>query len=164
MININITGQRVCELGGGENPQLHPNVDCRAMPSVDIVADLEEPLPLPSNEFDFVLSKFVIEHMSWRKVKGFIGQIHRILKVGGKVCIIAPNLKEQARVLATKEVWDGSESCLVFGGQDHVGNFHKCGFSPEYLTKVFQDEGFSEVRVYPLSSCATDMVLEATKK
>jgi len=151
------------ELGGGESPQFHPNVDCRAMPSVDIVADLEEPLPLPSNEYDLVLSKFVIEHMSWRKVNGFIGQIHRILRTGGKVVIITANLKEQARVISTRDIWDGTESCLVFGGQDHVGNFHKCGFSPEYLTKVFRDEGFSDIRVYPLPTCSTDMVLEAIK-
>jgi predicted SAM-dependent methyltransferase len=154
---------KVCELGGGENPELHPNVDYRAMPSVDIVANLEEPLPLLSNDYDYVLSKFVIEHMSWRKVNGFIKEIHRILRVGGRVVIITANLKEQARLIATKEVWDGTESALVFGGQEYEGNYHKCGFSSELLVKLFREVGFSSVVAYPLPICLTDMILEGVK-
>ena len=154
---------KVCELGGGEFPVLHPNLDSRALPNVDIVANLEEPLPLPSNEYDLVLSKFSIEHLSWRKVNGFIREIYRIVKPEGKAQIITANLKEQARIIANKEVWDGTESNLIFGGQDHEGNYHKCGFSPEYIGRLFREAGFSKVVTYPLLNCATDLVLEAIK-
>jgi predicted SAM-dependent methyltransferase len=159
----------VVELGGGNSPRYcrkygnGVNVDVRLMETVDIVADFEKPLPLPSNEYDMVYSAFCIEHLSWRKVSGFVGEVYRILQTGGKVIIVTANLKEQAQVIATKEVWDGTESNLIFGGQDHEGNFHKNGFSPEYLERVFREAGFSKVIVYPLPTCSTDMVLEAQK-
>ena len=154
---------KAVELGGGSNPELHPNVDFRPMENVDIVANLEDPLPLPTNEYDLVLAKFLIEHLSWRKVKGFVSEVYRILQTGGKVIIVTANLKEQARLIATKQVWDGTESNLIFGGQDHEGNYHKCGFSPEYLERLFREAGFSKVVTYPLPRCSTDLVLEATK-
>lgn len=138
-------------------------MDSRILPTVDIVANLEEPLPLLSSEYDLVLAKYVIEHLSWRKVDGFILEVARIVKTGGKAVIVTANLLEQAKVLVSKAEWDGSESNLIFGGQDHEANYHKCGFSPAYLGKLFREAGFSIVTVYPLPGCVTDMILEGTK-
>ena len=151
------------ELGGGNYPQIHPNLDCRKLDNVDIVADFEKPLPLPNDEYDFVLSKFVLEHIGWRHAQDFICEIYRILKPNGRVIITTANLLEQAKQITSKLTWDGTESNLIFGGQDHEGNFHKCGFSPQYLEKCFRDAGFSKVITAPLLGCPTDMWLEATK-
>lgn len=160
---------KVCELGGGDQPTYcgrygnGVNVDVRAFDTVDVVANLEEPLPLPSEEYDLVFSKFAIEHLSWRKIGGFVAEVYRILKTGGNAVVITANLLEQAKVLVSKPVWDGSESNLIFGGQDHEGNYHKNGMSPEYAVRLFRKAGFSNILVQPLPGCATDMVINARK-
>ena len=159
----------ILELGGGNNPNFCKklnngiNIDKNAGETVDIVSSLEEPIPLPNECCDVVFSKFAIEHLSWRKVNGFIAEIFRVVKWGGKAIIITANLLEQTKVVASKKEWDGTESNLIFGGQDYPDNTHKCGFSPEYLMKLFHDVGFTQINVQSLPECKTDMILEAFK-
>jgi len=159
----------VVELGGGNKPTYCKrfgngmNIDCRAEELVDIVADLEKTLPLPDASCDHVISVYAIEHLSWRSIQGFISEIYRILKPSCRVIIVTANLLEQAKLIASKQNWDGTESNLIFGSQDYSENSHKCGFSPEYLEKCFKDAGFSKVITAPLLGCPTDLWLEATK-
>ena len=74
---------KVIELGGGANPQVHPNVDCRPCfdaqgnPTVDFQADFNKPLPIGSDEFDGVFSQFSLEHISWRNVPQFLKEVFR---------------------------------------------------------------------------------------
>lgn len=152
----------IIELGGGEKPSFRPNLDRRKNPNVDIVADLESPLPLKSEEFDLVYCQYAIEHISWRCLKRYIAEIHRILKPNGKAAIITANLFEQCKK-AINEEWTENTSCMIFGDQNYGENAHKCGFSPEYAVKLFRDAGFVYIKVAPLSFCATDMLIEVTK-
>lgn len=155
---------KVVELGGGENPRYRPNVDIRRLPTVDVIADFEKPLPLPSDEFDLVYSAYTIEHISWRRVKQFISEIYRILKPGGRAEIITANLLEQCRLIANSREWDEKFSCMIFGDQDYPENVHKCGFSPEYAARLFREAGFSRVEVKPHPNCSTDMIIIAYKE
>jgi len=156
-------------LGGGNCPAYSRklgtgiNVDVRAGENVDVVANFEEPLPLPSGEFRLVFSRFVLEHVSWRKLPQFISEIYRILKVGGKAIIITANLLEQAKVLVHKNVWDWNELCMVFGDQDYSENSHKSSLSPELAVRLFKSAGFGTVIVTSLQKCVTDMQIEVWK-
>lgn len=160
---------KVCELGGGQCPQFSKklgngiNLDVRAGENVDVIANFEEPLPLPSNEFDMVFSRFVLEHVSWRKLPQFISEIHRILKVGGKATIVTANLLEQARVLVNKSIWGLNDLCMIFGDLDYPENSHKSSMSPEFAIRLFKEAGFGKVEVESLPNCATDMTIQATK-
>ena len=157
-------GDKLIELGGGKQPLIRPNVDVRACPEVDIVADLGEPLSmLASNAYDGVFSRFAIEHISWRKVRGFISETHRILRPGGTAVFVTANLLEQARKLTQAHRWDDNLVGMVFGDNDYPENTHRCGFSPDYATTLMRQAGFLEVRVMPLPECPTDMVIEARK-
>jgi predicted SAM-dependent methyltransferase len=152
------------ELGGGENPQFRPNLDYREGPSVDYVADLSGPLPLPDNEFDGVFCAYALEHVSWRNVKAFLGEVLRILKEDRTAVFIIPNLLEQARVLVGKTAWEDQDICMIFGDQDYMpGNSHLCGFSPESAMRIFREVGFADVLVMPHPNCRTDMIVEAKK-
>jgi predicted SAM-dependent methyltransferase len=159
---------KVLELGGGDNPRFSKrigngiNVDVRASPQVDLLADFNKPLPFPSEEFDLVYSQFVIEHISWRNVQQFINELYRVLKADGKAVIITANLYEQCKK-AISEEWTQNTSCMIFGDLDYPENSHKCGFSPSYVEKLFKNAGFKSVAVQSLYSCATDMEIEATK-
>jgi glycosyltransferase involved in cell wall biosynthesis/predicted SAM-dependent methyltransferase len=139
-------------------------VDIRAGPKVDIVADFEKPpLPLPDNGYDLVYSRYLIEHLSWRKVREFIREIYRILAPNGRAEIITANLLEQCRVVANSKEWDENFSTMIFGDQDYPENTHKSGLSPEYAVKLFREAGFESVEVQPLPECGTDMVIKAVK-
>jgi len=155
---------KVIEFGGGEKPLYHPNVDVRKLPNVDIIADFEQPLPLPDAEYDLVYSKFLIEHIPRRKVKQFIKEIYRILKPNGKAEITTANLLEQCKIVANSEEWDENFSCMLFGDQDYPENTHKVGFSPKYAVKLFTEAGFSKIEIKTHPNCATDMIIEAQKK
>lgn len=166
---------KVIELGGGSNPLVRPNVDVRQCyddqgnPTVDFTANFEEPLPIQDEEWDAVFSKFVIEHISWRKVRGFLREVFRILKWGGKVVFVTANTPAQIEWIKTHpEGWDGkpafkSFSCVLFGDQDYPDNAHKNFMSPELITGLLTEVGFVRVGVRAYGVAQTDMVVEANK-
>ena len=172
VVNI-IPGEKICELGGGSDPlfcrlrappgSAWHNVDIRPLPCVDIVADLESHLPIEDRTYDFIFSKYSIEHIGWRNVKSHISEMYRILNPGGRVLVITANLYEQCKKIASSSEWDENFSGMVFGGQDFGENAHKVGFSPEYISKLFADAGFVDIHVVPLPECITDMILQARK-
>lgn len=156
-------GQKLLEIGGANCPWIRPNLDVRKLDNVDIVADINETLPLPSNDLDGVFSKFAIEHISFRKVKAFIAELFRILKPGGTAVIVTANLLEQARTLTEATEWTDNLTEMIFGSNDYPENTHRCGGSPAYWTKLFQEVGFVKIITVPWWESKNDLVLEASK-
>jgi len=160
---------KIIELGGGACPRFRPNVDVRPLndangnPVVDIVADLSEPLPIQSDEWDGVFSHFCIEHISWRKVSGFIAEVFRILKPGGKAIVVTANTEAQMRKCLANPDWGDEESRIIFGDLDYAENSHKNSLNPRYATKLFQEAGFERVVIIPYGEIQTDMLIEAYK-
>lgn len=156
-------GQALLELGGGEKPVIRPNLDCRALPTVDIVADLNQPLPIESATYDGVFCSYVIEHVSWRKVREFVTETARILKPGGVAVFVAPNTKAQLKWALSREEWDEKIAQCIFGDQDYPENSHRAAFSPDYAIALFREAGFGDVVVIPHGELRTDMIIEAKK-
>lgn len=163
-------GDKVLELGGGDRAQFHPNLDVREGPGVDIVADLNEPLPIDSESYDGVFSQFLMEHLRLSKVRGFISEIHRILKPGGTAVIITANLLEQAKALIEREEWNDDLITMVFGGNpDYPENYHHSSMSPQYAIKLFKEAGFNSITIYEhpvaiaIMGRSTDMIIQAQK-
>ena len=173
-----LPGHKWVELGGGARPLVHPqcmggpdiNIDVRVThdeqgrQTVDFAADFNEPLPIQSDEFDALISQFCLEHLSWRKVKGFIQESFRVLRPGAKAVFITANTEAQMRwVLDRLPLWDDHSSCILFGDMDYPENSHKNALSPAYATKLFQKAGFEKITVTPYGEYSTDMVIEAIK-
>ena len=155
---------KVLEVGGGDKPYFRPNLDCRPMPTVDIVCDLSEVWPIESESYDGVFSQYILEHVSWRRISLLMSEIHRILKPNGVSCNITANLLEQCK-LAIKWFEEGKGwevSQMLFGDQDYPENSHKNGFSPAYAIKLFREAGFHEVTIFE-HPCPTDMIIQARK-
>jgi ubiquinone/menaquinone biosynthesis C-methylase UbiE len=53
------------------------------------IVDLEKKLPFKNNIYDYVVCKFVFEHIM--NINGLIFEIYRILKPGGKVIVLTDN-------------------------------------------------------------------------
>lgn len=160
---------KVLELGGGGNPQFQPNVDVRychdadGRPTVAFTADFDKPLPIASDEWDIVFSRYAIEHVAWRSVRTFVEEIYRILKPGGTAVIITADAQAQMRWALAQPIWDERISQCIGGDQDYPDNSHKTFFSPTWACNLFRQVGFKRVIVYPHGALATDMVIEAYK-
>lgn len=153
---------KVIELGGGDAPLFLPNVDVRPGPRTSFTADFEAPLPITSDEWDGVLCRYAIEHLSWRKVPGFVGEIHRILKPGGVAVVITANAEAQMR-WALAQDWDERVSQCLGGDQDYPENTHRTFFNPAWISRLFLAAGFARVTVLPHGELGTDMIVEAAK-
>ena len=167
-LHVDAPDARIIELGGGAMPQWHPNVDVRycfdadGNPTVDFTADFGQPLPISSDEWDIVFSRYAIEHISWRLVGGFVSEVFRILKPGGSAVIITANAEAQMR-WALAQDWDQRVSQCLCGDLDYPDNSHKTFFNPTWAARLFREAGFSRVLVYPHGTLGTDMAIEAVK-
>jgi len=150
----------VLEIGGGGNPMHRPNMDIRPGPTVDIVADLNKKFPIDDASYSYVYCAYMIEHLSWRSIGGFLSEVKRILKPGGSAMFITANLLEQCRKAVQTEVWDENIPGMIFGGQDYPENSHRAGFSPAYAITLFYNAGFKDILVSPHPNCKTDMIIE----
>ena len=159
---------RVIELGGGSSPQWHPNVDVRqcfdsaGQSTVDFTADFDRALPILSDEWDFVFSRYAIEHISWRRVGVFVAEVFRILKPGGSAVVITADAEAQMRWALARD-WDERVSQCLCGDLDYPENSHKTFFNPTWAARLFREAGFSRVVVSPHGDLRTDMVIEAMK-
>jgi predicted SAM-dependent methyltransferase len=164
-------GAKVLELGGGE--QRHSaatcNVDIRPGPGVDFSADFNAPLPLKDDEWDLIICQYCLEHLSWRKVRPFLKEVHRILKAGGHVIFTVPNTEAQiAWAKAHPNGWDGRDafdsiSGVLYGDQDYSDNTHKIYMSPAIAQTLFTEAGFTNVLTQAYGERDTDLAIRANK-
>lgn len=165
-------GEKLLELGGGDNP--HPacecNVDVRPGPKVHFSCDFNGPLPMQDSEWDGVLCQYALEHVSFRAIPGFLKEVLRILKPGGKAVFVVPNTEQQLQwIIKNPDGWDGKKtfeaaSELLYGSQDYPENSHKAWLCPDTATDLFRGAGFNSVNVQPFNERGTDMIVEAVKK
>lgn len=177
-------GETYLELGGGSRPMLHPRcmggndvaVDVRmcfneqGQQTVDFEANFNNLMPeIGTGDFDGVFGHFCMEHVSFRKIPQFLGEVYRVLKPGGRAVFCIPDTRAQIRwLLSNPQGWDGkdafeSASEMFFGSQDYDENAHKAYFDPEVAKKLFTDAGFISVNTTPYGARDTDMCVEAYK-
>lgn len=79
---------------------IHPgwiNLDCAALPGVDVVHDLKNlPLPFADGSVDYVLAKDVLEHVDYILL---LRDLHRILRQGGTLEIRVPHFTSAANFI-----------------------------------------------------------------
>ena len=94
-----------------------------------------------ANSIDEIVASDVIEHISHRHVKKVLQMWISILKPGGKIYIKTPDVVKQLECF-TNGTWNVELfSYMVFGGQETPGNFHKCTFTIDYLSKLLESYG-----------------------
>lgn len=82
---------KILDVGCGANK--HPGaigLDNNPRTKADVLHDLGQfPYPFPDNEFDLIVSNHVVEHVP--DAMGFITELHRITKPGGRIRLLAPH-------------------------------------------------------------------------
>lgn len=82
---------KVVDIGCGDNKQTPKavGIDIIDIPEVDIVADLEEGLPLPDNFADHIFAVHILEHIN--NLVDLMNEVHRVLKPYGVLHVMVPN-------------------------------------------------------------------------
>ncbi|HET6893247.1 MAG TPA: class I SAM-dependent methyltransferase [Pyrinomonadaceae bacterium] len=88
---ISQSGKRILDVGCGQNK--YPGavgIDSNPRTQADVIHDLGvTPYPFAENEFDEIICRHVIEHVP--DVMGFVTELHRITKPGGRIKIVTPH-------------------------------------------------------------------------
>jgi predicted SAM-dependent methyltransferase len=121
-----------------------------------VLHDLTEPLPWPDASADFIYSSHTLEHLRREDGARLIGDCHRVLKPGGVLRIVVPDLRscvdaytsgsvpceefvESLMVLASK---GASWKQKLLGALDD-GHLHKCMYDTPGLVRILTKAGFS---------------------
>jgi predicted SAM-dependent methyltransferase len=74
------------------------NLDYRWVPGVDVVWDLMNPLPFPSNRFSGIFTEHCLEHFDEASLRKTLGELFRILRPSGRLRVVVPCLEAHARL------------------------------------------------------------------
>jgi predicted SAM-dependent methyltransferase len=141
------------DIGAGASPKIgYLSVDLFAKADIqDDVTTLEK---FKDNSVDVVNTNHLLEHLNFNDVPRAIGQVYRVLKPNGHWTIEVPDLiwviKDFLNTAEDRR-W-GWKIQTIFGLQNHQGEFHKTGFSPERLGRLLKDAGFVRITIDPVFS------------
>jgi len=108
----------------------------------DIKADMWK-VPLEDESVEEIFSRHALEHVPMAKVNETLKEWYRLLVPGGKVVLLVPNMDYIARFWLThKPDEHGWAEAILFGNQEHEGEYHKSAFTPLGLQGDLQNAGF----------------------
>ena len=139
--------KHVLEIGGGINPLPFKriNMDILDHMKVDIKHNLEDiPYPFEDNSFNTIIGLYIIEHISWRKIRIVLEELYRILNYNGTMILTTSNLLEQAKYILRYGVSQHTVE-MVYGSQEYpdYAGVHKTSFSPAYIETILSNIGFT---------------------
>lgn len=134
-LNVGFGGRKI-EIEGYEVI----NLDIRNDVGADIVCDGKK-LPFEQDTIDLIYCSHFLEHISRIELYELMQNWRMVLKPGGKLLIIVPDLE-----VACIEVLSGTTNPATFdilwGAQNYPENFHKSGFNKNGLIAFLKKYGF----------------------
>ncbi|SEB00358.1 hypothetical protein [Variovorax sp. YR216] len=123
------------------------NVDRRALPGVDLVAEIDN-LPFQDGEISEIHSAHVLEHFPQEQLRrSLLPYWQGLLRTGGTLRAVVPDAEAMMDHYSRGEYPYQSLREVTFGGQDYEGDFHFNMFTPASLTELLEEAGFKNVRV-----------------
>lgn len=145
--------------------------DLRRAPGVDLVADLERPLPFRDAAFDEVFSLEFIEHVPHPDLPRVLRECRRVLAPGGRWLSGCPDIEVLASWFALQcdcvDGWQADPKCKACGGKARIspsrwlksvfgnqedygdrrrGDTHKNGLWFARLKALLEEAGFGDIR------------------
>ena len=107
---------------------------------IDIKAYMWE-LPFKENSLDSLLSFDSLEHISKYQVIPTLREWRRVLKQGGHLVIVVPDFIQVMKefIIEPDINW---RLDTIFGTQLHEGEFHKTGFTVQFIQEYLFESGF----------------------
>jgi predicted SAM-dependent methyltransferase len=139
--------------------------------------DLRLGIPADNNSLDLVYHSHMLEHLSYQEGIIFIRECYRVLKLGGKMRILVPDLELWINAYINNNSFffeqyrrDGGidkeiyvTKAAVFMGMLH-NHDHKCGYDFESLKWMVEHVGFSDIKrtLYASSDIEDIEIIEST--
>lgn len=123
------------------------NVDRRALPGVDVVAEVDQ-LPFAKGEVAEICSAHLLEHFPLEQLRReLLPYWVSLLRADGVLRAIVPDGANMARAFVSEEYSFETLRQVTFGGQDYDGDFHYNMFSVESLSQLLREAGFTRIDV-----------------
>lgn len=124
------------------------NVDHRAIEGVDVVADVLD-MPFSNNSLEEIFAAHLAEHFIERDFARVIQYWYGLLKNGGQIRLVVPNIEAMSRGYASGSVtWDQLRA-VSLGGQDYASDYHFNHFSVDsmrnFITRSLPEAEFSVI-------------------
>jgi SAM-dependent methyltransferase len=129
--------------------------------SADIQAPMWE-LPFEDNSVDAIFTSHALEHVGKNDVPRALREWRRVLKPGCRAIIQVPDLEWCVRHwLAHQGPYGAWSLDIIFGNQNHEGEYHKTGFTELTLFSLLRQAGFLPLSIERIST-HSQMTLKAT--
>lgn len=123
------------------------NVDCRDLPGVNDVSNIQTLPQYHPNSVDLIYACHVLEHTGRLEYMDVLKRWYEILKPGAVLRVAVPDLEavfEHYSVHKDLRVHRG----LLYGGQTYPENYHYIGWDFKTLKEDLEQVGFTNIRRY----------------
>jgi predicted SAM-dependent methyltransferase len=114
-------------------------------------------LEYPENSVSKIYTSHLLEHFGLKEVQDALLEWYRALQPGGELIISVPDLlwaSEELIRLENEEpprspVFYNSKMIMeiIYGNQEHEGEFHKSGFTKNILEECLENAGFKNIKI-----------------
>jgi len=142
-------GEIRLDLGAGPAPAHgYVHVDAMAQHDIEIVANVLE-VPLPDESCAEVRASHLLEHLPFAAHEPMAKEIRRLLRRGGEVNLIVPNLADACERLVEARDAEGQARTFpdIFGSQMNQYEYHVSGWTAETMASWLESSGFEDVRL-----------------
>ena len=123
------------------------NVDRRALPGVDIVAEVDQ-LPFAAAEVQEIFSAHLLEHFPQEQLRRkLLPYYFGLIRNGGQFHAVVPDAEAMMREYAKGDYPYDTMREVLYGGQDYDGDFHFNMFTPASLSELLIEAGFVNPRI-----------------
>lgn len=154
---------------GGSRPEGWLNTDACRLPGV-VRMDATSPFPFEEGSFSYVYSEHMIEHVPFKKAKAMVGECYRVLKPGGMIRIVTPDLASLIK-LNQPSLNESQKEYLSFFYREFIGDDqpatpvgvlnaqfrmwgHQFLYDEATLRDLLADAGFSTIKRWPVGVSA----------
>lgn len=136
-------------LGGMEPRAGWKILNVQPGPGVDFVGTVTDLSPFADGSVAEIYASHVYEHVSYQgEVLAAFKEAHRVLVPGGKLMIGVPDLQVLLQLLNAPGLTFDQRFMvqrMIFGGQMDAHDYHKAGFTFEFLREFLRAAGFARV-------------------
>lgn len=156
-------GTKSLNLGCGNN--IIPdwlNCDDSPVPGA-VYLDCSKSFPFPSGSFDHVFAEHLIEHMRLPAIEAFLHECHRVLKPGGTIRLVTPNLDAFINMISSPQSvqsrkyseWHNIRNPYSFPANPILAfnsifyeHGHKFIMNESFMAELLVRAGFVDTRTY----------------
>ncbi len=119
-------------------------------------------IPMNDDSVAQVFAYEVVEHLPTTKVLDAFKEIHRVLKPGGNIVLVVPDLIDTIENFIKKPN-DEFSLARIYGSQTHEGQYHKTGFTDKRLFTLLALAGFKKISMAYFDTFGKNIYCEAVK-